>query len=353
MASTMAWSLAHAKLHILLRQRGLLPPNSRILIAVSGGQDSLCLARLLIDMQPRWQWSLAIMHCDHRWREDSADNAAYVLNLSEAWQVPVHLAVASTALTSEAAARKWRYETFANVAREQGYLYVVTGHTASDRAETVLYNLIRGTGLDGIGTLSWQRSIDGSDPGITLVRPLLTFARSETEQVCQQQSVRVWQDSSNQDLRFRRNRIRQELLPYLREHFNPQVEKALAQTAEITAADTDYLEAQASAVFTQTVFTQTVTSEPHHPITVSMPMPSMAWSIDSLAIQAQPLALQRRVIRQMLQQAMSQPPSFQHVDKLIAMLNAPHGSFSDPFPGGLIAQVRKPYIWLYPHQKIS
>ncbi len=298
----MAWSLAHAKLHTLLRQRGLLPPNSRVLIAVSGGQDSLCLARLLIDMQPQWQWSLAIIHCDHCWREDSADNAAYVLTLGKTWQVPVHLAVASTVLTSEAAARKWRYETFAKVSREQGYRYVVTGHTASDRAETVLYNLIRGTGLDGIGTLPWQRSIDTFDPIVTLIRPLLTFIRRETEQVCQQQAIQVWQDSSNQDLRFRRNRIRQELLPYLREHFNPQVEKLLAQTAEVTAADTHYLEAQASAVFTQVV-----TSKPHHqtPRTVGM-----AWSIDKSALQAQPLALQRRVIRQVLQQAMSQPPSF-------------------------------------------
>ncbi len=341
----MAWSLAHAKLHTLLRQRGLLPRNSRILIAVSGGQDSLCLARLLIDIQPHWQWSLAIVHCDHRWREDSADNAAYVLQLGKAWQVPVHLAVAKIALTNEASARQWRYEALATAAREQGYSYIVTGHTASDRAETVLYNLIRGTGLDGIGTLPWQRSLDSSEPTITLVRPLLTFLRSETEQVCQQQAIRVWQDSSNQDLRFRRNRIRQELLPYLREHFNPQVEKTLAQTAEITAADTDYLEAQASAVFTQIV----TTHSPHHTTMTG----NAAWSIDRLALQAQPLALQRRVVRQLLQQAMPQPPSFQHIDKLMAMLNAPHGSFSDPFPGGLIAQVRKPNVWLGSGQKIS
>lgn len=345
----MAWSLAHAKLHTLLRQRGLLPQNSRILIAVSGGQDSLCLARLLIDMQPQWQWSLAIIHCDHRWREDSADNATYVLKLGKTWQVPVHLAVASTVLTSEAAARKWRYETFAKVAREQGYCYVVTGHTASDRAETVLYNLIRGTGIDGIGTLPWQRSIDDFEPIVTLIRPLLTFIRRETEQVCQQQAIRVWQDSSNQDLRFRRNRIRQELLPYLREHFNPQVEKLLAQTAEIAAADTYYLEAQASAVFAQVV-----TSEPHYQTPHQTPGAyGMAWSIDKSALQAQPLALQRRVIRQLLQQAMPQPPSFQHIDKLMALLKAPHGSFSDPFPGGLIAQVRKPYLWLCSRQEIS
>ena len=65
----MAWSSAHAKLHILLRSQILLPKNSRILMAVSGGQDSLCMGRLLIELADKWQWQLAVVHCDHGWRE--------------------------------------------------------------------------------------------------------------------------------------------------------------------------------------------------------------------------------------------------------------------------------------------
>ncbi|MEL7067491.1 MAG: tRNA lysidine(34) synthetase TilS [Cyanobacteria bacterium J06581_3] len=323
----MTWSLAHAKLHILLRARVLLPRNSRILMAVSGGQDSLCLAQLLVDLCSKWQWSLALVHCDHRWRTDSADNAAHVLNLAERWGVPAWLEVADQPLESEAMARHWRYDRLAVVARAQGYDYLVTGHTESDRAETVLYNLIRGTGTDGIGTLPWVRSLDSLSPPIHLVRPLLTFSRPETADVCEQQQLPVWEDSSNQNLNFRRNRIRQELLPYLREHFNPQTERALAQLAEIAAAETAYLSEQAAALYTQTVSAEQQATA--HKV----------WEIKRVLLNKAPLALQRRVIRQLLQTAIASPPNFFHIEKMIELLAAPNGTMSDPYPGNWIAQV--------------
>ena len=330
----MAWSLAHAKLHILLRARILLPKNSRILMAVSGGQDSLCLAQLLIDLCSKWQWSLALVHCDHRWRADSADNAAHVLNLAKRWDVPAWLEVADHKLESEATARQWRYERLAAVARAQGYDYLVTGHTESDRAETVLYNLIRGTGTDGIGTLPWVRSLDSLLPPITLVRPLLSFSRRETADVCEQQQIPIWEDSSNQNLNFRRNRIRQELLPYLREHFNPQAERALAQLAEIAAAETVYLSEQTTVLYAQTVSAKLESTA------------DKVWEIKRIPLGKAPLALQRRVVRQLLQAAIASPPSFFHVEKMIAMLAAPNGTLSDPYPGSWIAQVCGPIIQL-------
>ena len=323
----MVWSLTHAKLHTLLRQRCLLPHRSRILIAVSGGQDSLCLARLLIDIRPKWQWALAIVHCDHRWREDSAANAAHVVQLANTWQVPAQIEIAPVPPLSEAAARTWRYETLAKVARAQSYGYVVTGHTASDRAETILYNLLRGTGLERIGALSWQRSLDALIPEVALVRPLLAFSRQETAQFCQQQQLPVWPDSSNDDLAFRRNRIRQELLPYLREHFNPQLEKALAQTAEVTAADVAYLETQATQLYEQGVVEAT-TVEGHR-----------EWAMKCDLLRMAPLSLQRRVARQVLQRALPHAPNFQQIEKLVGLIEASNGSRTDTFPGGYVAQV--------------
>lgn len=330
----MVWSLTHARLHTLLRQRSLLPSHSRILIAVSGGQDSLCLARLLIDMQPKWQWSLAIVHCDHRWREDSAANAAHVMRLADSWQVPARMEVSPVPLTSEAAARTWRYEIFAQAARAKAYSYVVTGHTASDRAETTLHNLMRGTGMEGISALPWQRSLDSLTPPIALVRPLLAFTRQETAQFCQQQQLPIWEDSSNSDLSFRRNRIRQELLPYLRQHFNPQVERALCQTAEVTAADVAYLEAQAAQLYSQVVVEAIATDD------------SKGWEMSRPLLQTAPLSLQRRVVRQVLQRALPSPPSFQQIEKLVGLIEAPNGSRTDTLPSGYVAQVCGPIIRL-------
>ncbi len=331
----MVWSLAHAKLHTRLRSQLLLPSNSHILMAVSGGQDSLCLARLLLDISHKWRWSLSLLHCDHRWRKDSANNAAYVLKLAHKWNIPAYIEVADIRLLNEADARAWRYEMIAKVARERGCAHAVTGHTASDRAETVLYNLIRGTGTDGISSLPWQRPLDANQPAVTLVRPLLNFSRQETGDFCQQQNIEVWEDSSNANLKFRRNRIRTELLPYLREHFNPQVERSLSQTAEITAADTAYLQEQTNKLYRQVIIE-----------TTNHLSPSPTWEIQIQPLSLAPQALQRRVVRQLLQQALPQPPSFQQIEKLTALLKAPNGSRTDTYPGQLVAQVRKPNIWL-------
>ena len=335
----MVWSKAHAKLHTLLKNRVLLPRNSRIVMAVSGGQDSLCMARLLVDLQSYWNWRLGVVHCDHRWRDDSEATAAHVCSLASSWRIPAWCAVARSALKSEADARHWRYETFADVARTQGYDYVVCGHTMSDRAETVLYNLIRGTGIDGIATLPWLRPIDDFEPAISLVRPLLTFSRVETADFCQQQHIPVWEDSTNQSLTFRRNRIRQELLPYLRDHFNPQVERSLAQTLETTAADVAYLEAQATSIYPKVVECE------QYPGEDSVPEQSLRrWKIHRDRLSREPLAMQRRVIRQVLLQVLTKSPSFQHIDKVVSLLRSPNGSQCDPLPGDYIALVCKPFI---------
>jgi len=343
----MTWSLTHAKLHTHLRKHLLLPQNSHILMAVSGGQDSLCLAKLLIDLQPKWQWSLGIVHCNHRWRDDAADNANHVSNLAKAWDTPAWIKVSEKPPKSEAAARTWRYQVLSEVARQQGYSIVVTGHTLSDRAETILYNLIRGTGLDGIGTLSWQRSIDKKRPAVALVRPLLNLSRQQTGQFCKSQDIPVWEDSTNNDLSFKRNRIRHELLPYLQTHFNPQVEQALSQMGELTTTDTHYLTAQTNQLFELVIITTSTSTEG---ITAKTNIKTQklakdrrnrqtAWEINRQQLKSAPLALQRRVIKKLLGLALPKPPNFQGINKILDLLEAPNGSCTDTYPGNLVAQV--------------
>ncbi len=301
-------------------------------MAVSGGQDSLCLIKLLLDLQPKWGWHLGIAHCDHRWRSDSEANANYVEQLANNWKTSFHLYIATQKLNSEAAARQWRYQALSAIAQENNYNCIVTGHTASDRAETLLYNLIRGSGADGLQALTWQRPL-GSE--LVLVRPLLEVTRAQTGQFCRDLQLVVWEDSTNLDLKYARNRIRQELLPYLQTHFNPQVEQALAQTAELLQAEVEYLELAAHQLRQQA-------------------MPPPGWSagyppqlgLNRRVLQTAPLAWQRRVMRQLLQQALKSAPSFEQVEKLTALITAPNRSRSDPFPGGAIAEVDGDWIWI-------
>lgn len=340
------WTLFHARFHQTLRKRQLLPKRQRSLVAVSGGQDSLCLMRLLLDLQPKWAWELAIAHCNHHWRSDADANAAYVRQLAQTWELPYHEAIATEDLTSEAAAREWRYQQLTAIALEHGYTHIVTGHTASDRAETLLYNLIRGSGTDGLQALAWQRKLA---PGVVLVRPLLEVTRAETASFCQAANLTVWEDSTNQDWRYARNRIRQELIPYLQTHFNPQVEQTLNQTADLLQAEAEFLQTSAAELYQQCAG---VSPEGRNKGRNSgdrqngegSAAPLLPDRLDLSILKAAPLALQRRTIRQFLQAILPVAPNFEQIDKLVALINAPNRSQTDPFPGGVIAQVEGKWI---------
>jgi tRNA(Ile)-lysidine synthase len=329
MPDSVPWTMLHAQLHQTLRSRQLLPKKQRLLVAVSGGQDSLCLMQLLLDLQPKWGWQLAITHCDHGWRTDSKANANYIQQLAQFWQLPYYQLTASELTKTEAAARKWRYQVLAEVAQNHHYAYVVTGHTKSDRAETLLYNLVRGSGADGLQALSWQRPLQFENQTVTtLVRPLLEITRSQTGEFCQQRQLKIWEDQTNSNLNYARNRIRQELLPYLQTHFNPQVEEALAQTVELLQADVDYLEQQTEALYQQAVSVSGSTQI----------------KINRLILRPAPLALQRRVMRRILIQMLPKSPNFDQIEKLTALIFAPNRSQTDPFPGGTIARVEGDWI---------
>ncbi|MEG3937201.1 MULTISPECIES: tRNA lysidine(34) synthetase TilS [unclassified Microcoleus] len=360
MAESSNWTYLHAQLHRTLLLRQILPSNQRLLVAVSGGQDSLCSLKLLVDLQPKWGWDLAITHCDHRWRSDSQLNASHVENLAKNWGISYYLQTALLVPKTEAAARQWRYQALTEIAIAHNYPYIVTGHTASDRAETLLYNLIRGSGADGLSALTWTRplfdfrspildfrlenqnensqsKIENLKSKIYLVRPLLEITRSQTGQFCQEQKLPIWEDSTNQDLKYARNRIRSELLPYLETHFNPKAQQAIAQTAELLRADVEYLELAASDLL-QRAICPIADSEPvkfQIPVKLNRPI-----------LREAPLALQRRAMRQLLQQILPSAPSFDSVEKLTSLIAAPNRSQTDPFPGGAIARVEKPWIIL-------
>jgi tRNA(Ile)-lysidine synthase len=325
MSNRLNWTPLHARLHQTLRQRRLLQQQG-VLIALSGGQDSLCLAKLLLDLQPKWGWNLAIAHCDHGWQLD-AGLASHVAQFAQTLRLPFYLKKASDLPLSEAAAREWRYQALIEVAQAQGLVNVVTGHTKSDRAETVLYNLIRGTGADGFAALTWQRPLT---PKLQLVRPLLEITRSETGQFCQEQNLPIWEDAYNQDLKYARNRIRQELLPYLKTHFNPQVETALAQTSELLRADVEYLEHCATELCQRAM-----TSEDNS-----------ALKLNRLVLEKAPLALQRRVIRQFLQQACPSTPNYEQIEAVSALITAPNRSRTSSFGQGTSAEVEGNWIVL-------
>ena len=305
------WSDLHSHVHQSLQRRFPQVKASHLLIAVSGGQDSLCLVQLLQELTPLWHWKLSIAHCDHGWPTD-AGIADHVAQFAQQHSLPYFQEQAFNLPQTEAAARHWRYQALTAIAEQQGISFVLTAHTLTDRAETLLFNLMRGSGSDGLKGMDWQRALS---PQVTLLRPLLTVTRQETGRFCQERQLPVWTDVLNQDLRYRRNRIRQDVMPYLQTHFNSQVERSLAQTVEILSAEVDYLHQQMLSVWGSCY-------------------DSERQALNRLTLRKIPLALQRRVIHYWLRQQRSQAPNFEHIEAVVHLIAAPNRSQTSTLPGG-------------------
>jgi len=219
-----------------------------IVVAVSGGPDSVALLRALVDCRTG---PLVVAHVNHQLRGAESDaDQQFVADLCQrlgcavhAEQIPVAAQAQTTGDNLEGCARRARYDTLLSVARTAGCRWIATGHTADDQAETVLHRLIRGTGLQGLRGIAARRPLA---PAIDVIRPLLDVTRSEVLAYLDavQQPYRL--DSSNAELRFTRNRIRQELLPMLARCYNPAIASILAQLAAQAAEVWPEIEALAA-----------------------------------------------------------------------------------------------------------
>jgi tRNA(Ile)-lysidine synthase len=210
-----------------------------LVVAVSGGPDSVALARAAAEMCGEHR--LVLAHLNHQLRgADSDADEVFVagLHASLASSMPdlrlcsEHHDVGAQARREganlEALARRVRYDWLAEVARREGVRWVLTGHTADDQAETVLHRLLRGAGLQGLRGIAARRPLDGE---ISVVRPLLGTTRAEVLAYLCALGQSFREDASNRDLRHTRNRIRHELLPHLAANYNPAVVAVLGRLA--------------------------------------------------------------------------------------------------------------------------
>lgn len=265
-----------------VRSRRLFEPGQHLLVAVSGGPDSVALLTLLHRLVSRWQLRLTAVHFNYGLRgQESDDDQAFVVSLCERLAIPLHCRlldvrtkVRRSSLQAEARAR--RYQAMTALAKECGADRIVLGHTADDQAETVLLWLLRGSGLTGLAGMPAVRES-------LIVRPLYEVRRKDIVAYLTQNGQLYRQDSSNAKPVYTRNRIRHELIPAVN-RIVPSAIDALCRMAELCREDERYLETQVAG------FASSMLREDGQG----------GYLVERGLVQALPLAIQRRLLREAL-----------------------------------------------------
>ncbi len=233
--------------HVLefIRTHALVSEGQRILIACSGGSDSISLLDILLQLAARLKIFLGVIHVDHRQRPESIQAKKYVEKFCKDRGVVFYAHDMDSQVAppgcDEATLRELRLTCFNKTAKEHGFHRLALGHTRDDQVETVLMRIFRGTGIYGLQGMGFVRDD-------FFIRPLLGCTRNDLVEYLRVRKIDYFYDRSNQDISFLRNRIRHELLPYLRRWINPAVDTALMRMSKSAAREQDLIEQLAARV---------------------------------------------------------------------------------------------------------
>lgn len=239
-----------------LDRHGWLRPGEALLVAVSGGADSVVLLHALHRLSAQGRWRLAVAHFDHRLRPTSAAEQQWVASLSRRLRLPFHAGsgdvqgfARSRRLSLEMAARRMRHEFLARTARSCGFPKVALGHHADDQVETFFLQLFRGSSTRALAGMQ-PLAPSPADPAVCLVRPLLPFRRAELRAWAETEGLTWWEDPTNAGTDVLRNRVRHRLLPVIEAEFGPESLERIRRSMELLGAETAWVREAAAAWLT-------------------------------------------------------------------------------------------------------
>jgi tRNA(Ile)-lysidine synthase len=282
-----------------IKQLGMLEQNDRVIVAVSGGPDSMALLHILLTLQAEYSIELFVAHVNHMFRGAEADaDADFVKKIASRWGVPcfatridVPARMVDRGLSAQVTARETRYQYFNHIAAITGATKIAVGHTADDQAETVLMRFLRGSGPEGLAGIPAVRG--------GIIRPLIDVFRAQVEEYCCAQQIEVRRDPSNLKPVYLRNRIRNQLIPVLEKEYNNALRRNIINLADILQGEEGY-------------WTDIVRKEMYS---------CVSWCDDGPHILAVPfkqvaLALQRRLLRAILAKIGISGAGFFHIEGL-------------------------------------
>jgi tRNA(Ile)-lysidine synthase len=297
-------------------------PGQCVAVAVSGGADSVCLLHVLIELAPRWNLQLELLHVNHALRgEESKGDEMFVRDLAARLSLNCRICEAPIPAGGnlEQSARNARLEFFKSVIASGGLDRVAVGHTRNDQAETVLFRFLRGAGSAGLAGI---RPVTSEG----IVRPLLAVDRVEVERCLRARNIPWREDSTNTSRQFARNRIRHDLLPQLARDWNPAVVETLAQTADWALAEEEYWE-------TLPIYSDIVEQR------------GDAILIRAATLRDLPVAAARRLVRKAIEQVKGdlRGVNFEHIAGILSLASATSGSGRFQAPG---VESRRSFEWL-------
>lgn len=228
----------------------LINNGDKVLVALSGGPDSVCLLHILCKLRDELNISIGAIHINHLLRgSESYDDENYVINLCKILDVEYYIERINISdiskeknISLEMAGREERYKAFESIKKKYRYDKIAVGHNANDQAETILMRMMRGTGLEGLTGIRCKR-----EGGI--IRPILCLDRASIESYCSENKLIARIDKSNFEKVYNRNKVRLDILPYMKENFNGDIIDTFNRMALLLQSDNEYLEAQADKAY--------------------------------------------------------------------------------------------------------
>ncbi len=308
-------------------------PGDRLGVAVSGGADSIALLRLLLELRDELGLVLSVVHLNHKIRGPEAEqDQVFVTELAREFALELHASAADVPghaaaehLSLEAAGRKSRFEYFRQLMQRRVVDKVATAHTLDDQAETMLLRLIRGAGTRGLAGIYPRVTVQDDDQQLCgeIVRPLLQTRRLDLREYLRELRQPWREDASNLDLKHARNRVRLALLPLLEREFNPEASERLSELAEIARGEEEYWKKSVQKILA-------------------------TWSANVVEVSrlvAEPLALRRRLLRQVAEQH-GLRLGLKEVERILRLAEAPaSGEKMVPLEGGSYVVRRGTKLW--------
>ncbi|OAS19495.1 tRNA lysidine(34) synthetase TilS [Paenibacillus oryzisoli] len=245
-----------ARVERRIEEEKLADAGDVIVVAVSGGPDSVALLHVLFRLAATHQWTIVVAHVNHQFRGSESDaEAGFVKELATGLALPCEIGVIDvpayieeSSLNGQAAAREKRYEFLHRVANQYGAHRIALAHHADDQAETMLMRILRGTGPSGLVGMPERRR----EKKVELIRPFLRIYKSDIVNYCAQHEITYCKDSSNELRKYFRNRIRLDLMPMLKQ-YNEQLPESLNRLTDVMQAENDYLDGETDKIFRRIV----------------------------------------------------------------------------------------------------